>query len=111
MREEVDVTAVAPLPGRALVRLLDRDEALPDNRSGLHVVRSRYDAKQDWEIGVLEAVGEGDIEPLSVGDHVIVRAPSGGKAGADVSRLLGERRETHIVVRFEEIVAGVDLEG
>jgi hypothetical protein len=83
---------------------VDRDVLYPDRE--LKVVRSKYDPSDDWEVGVIERFN-GDFTPLVPGDHVIIRAGSGGKAGADVSRLFGEARETLVVVDQEEIVTGV----
>lgn len=105
MREAIDVDQVRPVKGKALVRL--EDKSILEHRE-FSVIRMAYDHTSDWEVAVVEALGEGDFEPVEVGDTVIVRAMSGGKAGADVSRSLGERRETHVVVLADEIVARVE---
>jgi co-chaperonin GroES (HSP10) len=105
VRETVDVTAVKPVKEKALVKLIEKSSL---SRRGFEIVRMGYRANDDWELGIVEALGEGDFEPVEVGDKVIVRAPSGGVAGADVSPDLGERKGSHIIVRIDEIVAKVE---
>lgn len=104
MRGEVQVKAIKPVKDKALVRLVDRSAL---SKREFAVIRQGYDPSDDWELAVVEALGEGDFEPVEVGDRVIVRAISGGKAGADVSRQLGERRETHVIVRADEILVKI----
>lgn len=99
---------ITMMADKALVRLEERDWT---SKQGLHLyrdMREGYQAGDDWEIGVVENLGPGDWEPLEVGDKVIVKAPTGGKAGADVSRDLGEHRGNLVVVSWDEIVGKVE---
>lgn len=106
MREAITVEAVRPVKGKALVRLVEK--SLLEDRE-FSVVRLSYDPTDDWELGVVEALGEGDWDSVEIGSHVIVRAGLGGKAGSDISKALGERRESHVIVSAEEIVVQVVL--
>lgn len=89
---------------QALVELEEREMRSP---GGVVVVRDpsrSYASSDDWEWGHVRALGEGDWEPVGVGDRVIVKAALGGLAGSDVSRYLGDR---HVIVTVDEIVARV----
>ena len=83
---------------RTLVRL---DEHQDKEWKGLRVAIQGYRPDWDWESGVVVESVEPDIRP---GDRVLVRAPSGGVAGTDVSRTFGERM---VVVNYDEILAKV----
>ena len=83
---------------RTLVRL---DEDQTKEWKGFKIATQGYRQDWDWEIGtVIESV-EHDVRP---GDRVLVRAPSGGVAGTDVSRALGDRM---VIVNYDEILAKV----
>lgn len=99
---------IQPRKNKALVSIKDR--SILSHRE-FSVIRMGYNASDDWEVAEVEALGEGDWEPVEVGDLVIIRAGwlqgSGGKAGSDISRVMGERRESHVIVTIDEIVAKV----
>ena len=108
----VDVTTLKAPKDKAILRLEKKDQVY-QTTGGVWVsmvgqMRSkRYHAELDFEFGEVLALGEGDFEPVEVGDRVMVRAISGGAAGADISREVGEERGTVIVVLRDEIVAKV----
>ena len=83
---------------RTLVRL---DEHQPRSWKGLEVVTDGYREVWDWEVGTVVETSEPEV---ARGDRVLVRAPSGGVAGTDVSRALGDRM---VVVAYDEILAKV----
>lgn len=105
MRSTIEVDQVKPLADRVLVRLMDKSML---SKLDFSVVRLGYDPSDDWELAQVEAVGPGDLEEeLSVGDRILVRAGLGGKAGADVSKSFGERKESLVIVTAEEVVCVV----
>ena len=103
---------MSPLPGRALVEITKtgRDAELRDD--GLLVVHGKgndeWQPSLDWEVGKVLALGEGDFEPVQVGDSVLVRAPSGGEAGVDVGPTFGRARGELIMVEAEEMLCKVE---
>lgn len=110
---DLDVVRVQAVLGRAVIELEDREEV---TASGLIVVEHRsgkdFRPNRDFEIGVVISIGRtmtvtGDSEwwPLMEGDRVIVRARSGGEAGADIGLALGMARGKVIVVERDEVVA------
>ena len=75
-----------------------------DNREG----KDGYEQAWDWEIGTVLSVGhEIEEEGVAVGERVMVRAMSGGVAGADISKHIGERPNSVVVVKADEIVAKI----
>lgn len=108
MREAVTVSRM--VGEHALVRLVSRSIL---ERREFSVVRLAYDRKVDWEVAVVEEVGEG-FDDLSPGDHIIMRAGGvdqngGGPAGTDVSVDLGERRGSLVVIGPDDVVSIVRL--
>lgn len=96
------------MPERALVRIKPKDTTTP---SGMMVVRNyqkNHIPSEAFEIGTIQALGEGDWDPVSVGDDVVIQAKLGGLAGVDVSIQFGEHRGTVAVVGLDEIVAKVE---
>lgn len=88
------------LGDKVLVRLHDR----PHVWHGLLIEHAgRYDDRWDYEDASVVAFGP-NVSDLSVGDHVVVRARSGGKAGTNASQL-GERL---VIVDAAEVLALVD---
>ncbi len=106
----IDVTGLVPMKDKAVVRLEKKEDVL-ETRSGLQYVVAHgdgYKASIDWEMGEVLALGHEVAEDgLTVGDQIIVRAISGGVAGADISREVGEARGSVIVVLRKEIVCGI----
>lgn len=103
---------VQAIKGKAVVRL-DPKADIPLSTGSIYVARGfgnkkeMYHQQFDFETGTVVSLGEGDFEPVEVGDRVIVRAISGGVAGADISKDLGEPRNSVIVVLRDEIVAKI----
>lgn len=108
----IDVTALKATRDKAILRL-DRNEDIQMQAGGLWVVdtrdgKDRYEEAWDWEIGTVLALGhEIEEEGLEVGDRIMVRAISGGVAGADISKEVGERPNSVVVVKKDEIVAKI----
>lgn len=101
-----------PATGKAIVTVEKAgtdDESLP---SGLIVVHGdntqSYQRHFDWELGTVEALGEGDWEPVTVGDRVFIQNPGGGAAGADIGGVVGESRGRVVVIDRDEIVAKLE---
>lgn len=108
----MNVTTLRAAKDKAIVRL-DRNENIQMQAGGLWVVDSRegkpgYEQAWDWEIGTVLAVGhEIEEEGVDVGDRVMLRAMSGGVAGADISKEVGEKPNSVVVVKQDEIVAKI----
>lgn len=108
MRTEVEIERVRPSRDRAVVELAERDDT---TESGLVLVRLRdetkyYQPEDDYEIGIIRALGDGGgWEPAEVGDTVMIRARSGGAAGADIGQAMNRDRGEVVVVERDEIVA------
>lgn len=108
MRNTIEVDQIAPLPGRVLVRLLDRSEVKGDP---FPVIRLRYDPSDDWEYGVVTAVGR-DVDGIEVGSRILVRSggtghQAGGPAGTDLSSQVGERSGSLVMVLESDIICAV----
>jgi co-chaperonin GroES (HSP10) len=92
--------------------VIELEEKVTVRDSGLHVIRDhqkKYDPADDFEIGVVTSLGVGDSwEPVTVGDRVMVRAISGGEAGADIGQSIGRGRGEVIVVEREEMVCKLE---
>ena len=91
------------LNDRVLVRLIAEE---PKSWKGIEIVTEGYRQEWDWELAEVLEVAERLSDELKVGDRVIIRAISGGVAGADVSKDLGG--EGLVVVTYEEIMAKVE---
>ncbi len=106
----IDVTGLVPLRNKAIIRLERKPDVL-ETSSGLQYVVAHgdgYTEANDWEIGEVLALGSEVAEDgLAVGERVLVRAISGGVAGADISKEVGKRRNSVVVVLREEIVARI----
>ena len=90
---------------------VELDEQAKVTASGLHVVRDKtknYQPEDDYETGIVRSMGEGDWEPVEVGDRVVVRAMSGGAAGADISSALDDTTKQTIVVLRDEVVCVIE---
>jgi hypothetical protein len=92
---------------RAIVEIIPRGDRV--TASGIEIVKlgrtKDYDPFDDYEMAILRQIGEGGgFEPAEVGDVVIIRAPSGGAAGADIGLSMGRNRGEIVVVEREEIV-------
>lgn len=106
----VEIEAVNAARDRAVIQLIERDRT---TESGLEIVkldRSKdFDPFDDYEMGTVASLGAGEgWEPLEIGDTVIVRAISGGAAGADIGPAMGKGRGEVVVVDREEIVCIVE---
>lgn len=109
------VEQLTPTPGKAILELVERDRI---TEGGLVIVQNvnrgtDYQPNRDFEEGVVLALGEGDWEPVSVGDIVLVRAGGvhrhgGGKAGSDISRVVGRNYGEVICVKLEEVVCKME---
>ena len=93
-----DPAAIRMLNRRTLVKLSPQK---PRQWRGLEIITEGYRVEWDYEEGVVKATDNPDV---SVGERVLVRAPSGGVAGTDVAKALGERL---IIVNHDEILARV----
>ena len=85
----------------ALVRVEKRDFT---TSSGVLVARDvdkKFDAGDAWEFAWVLQLGDGDWEPVEVGDRVIIQAALGGRAGTDVARALGQGS---VIISRDEIV-------
>lgn len=109
----IDVTKLKAAKEKAILRL-ERNTGVQMRGGGLWVVDSRegktgaYESSWDWEIGEVLAVSpEVAEEGVEVGDKLMVRAMSGGVAGADISKEVGEKPNSVVVVKQEEIVAKI----
>lgn len=101
------IEELRPASERAIVELEEDVKVLP---SGLEIVRDNagknYQPSEDFETGHVIAVGDHEaFYPVAVGDRVIVRAPSGGAAGADIGHAFGRNRGELIIVEHTEIMA------
>jgi len=103
----VRIQELIPARDKAIVEL---DERVTMTPSGLHVVHENagqnYRPEEDYETGVVAALGESEHgwEPVEVGDRVVVRAQSGGAAGADISNQLDRPAGEVIVVLRDEVL-------
>lgn len=93
---------------KAVIELKERPDRVTP--SGLKLVRENhgrnYYPEDDYELGTILSLGEGEgWEPAEVGATVIVRAMSGGAAGADIGEAMGRRRGEIVVVDRDEIVS------
>jgi co-chaperonin GroES (HSP10) len=93
--------------------VVELEEQKKFTESGLYVVRDNrgrnYQPTEDFEIGVVRSLGAGGgWEPVEVGDRVMVRAISGGEAGADIGQSIGRGRGEVIVVEREEMVCKLE---
>ncbi len=99
---------VRAVNGKAVVEL-EQKPSVTD--SGLHVVRENhgknFQPTEDYEIGTVLSIGGEGWEPVEVGDRVMVRAISGGAAGADIGASVGRERGEIIVVDREEMVCKI----
>ena len=102
---------ILPLRDRALVEVMSRGTDEEELASGLLVVHGtgnqQWQPDLDWEIGTVIELGESDDwEPVEVGDQVMVRAPSGGRAGSDIGNVVTgyQKNGQLIIVEREEIV-------
>lgn len=108
----VELESLRAAKDRAIIELEPKLETY-QTKGGLFVTTmnnagTRYHEELDWEIGRVLSLGEGDFKPVEVGDRVMVRARSGGVAGADISKDVGQARGSIVVVEREEIVAKVE---
>ena len=90
---------VRMLDDKVLVRVMERER----NWRGIIIGGDRYDDRWDYEDALVEAVGP-KVADLSIGDHVVIRARSGGRAGRDFSRQFGDGA---VIVDAEEVLAMV----
>ncbi len=109
--EKLALYQVRPLEDRALVEVTVKGTDDLTLQSGLVVVRStdnkHWMPEFDWEIATVIELGESDDwEPVEVGDQVMVRAPSGGRAGTDIGHMVTgyKKNGALIIVKREEIV-------
>jgi hypothetical protein len=109
----VAVEQLNPTRGKAVVEITRRGRDEEIRSSGLIVHHTKenkgYSVDLDWERGTIVALGPNtDWTPLTIGSEVIVQAPSGGMAGADVSATVGRRRGEVVIVDVEEIVCNLE---
>lgn len=98
---------------KAIVELEER-KTVKATDAGLLVYHDNngraYQPSEDFEVGTVLSLGEGDWEPLRVGDRVMVRGESGGKAGADIGGSFGLKANEVVVVSSAEVMCVLGAE-
>lgn len=105
---QVSLESLQATKDRAIVEIESSSMGLIETSGGLFLSRSQYRPNEDFEIGKVVSLGAGDFDPVAVGDYVMIRAISGGKAGADISREVGMLKGSVISIHRDEIVAKVE---
>ncbi len=103
---------LTPVSDRAVIEITERgtdDQITGGGMVIVHGVTNKaWQPNLDFEIGTVVSMGEGDWEPVEVGDEVIIRAISGGVAGSDIGRYFGRPRGELVIVDIEEIVCKLE---